>query len=114
MQAFFSKFFDFLFFAVSLQKSVGRAGNLCYNISQTLPARGGRPPAPPGNFSGARRPEAMRHNIQRGLLGTLALGLAALLSGCVFQPVDKLYTLPVLPQEYKDLQTTIEIGRAHV
>ena len=50
----------------------------------------------------------MRHNIQRGLLGTLALGLAALLSGCVFQPVDKLYTLPVLPQEYKDLQTTIE------
>ena len=26
----------------------------------------------------------MRHNIQRGLLGTLALGLAALLSGCVF------------------------------
>lgn len=108
MQAFFSKIFDFLFFAVSLQKSVGRAGNLCYNISQTLPARGGRPPAPPGNFSGARRPEAMRHNIQRGLLGTLALGLAALLSGCVFQPVDKLYTLPVLPQEYKDLQTTIE------
>ena len=50
----------------------------------------------------------MRHKIQRGLLGALALGLAALLSGCMFQPVDRLYALPVLPQEYKDLQTTID------
>lgn len=50
----------------------------------------------------------MRHSILRGMLGALAMALAALLSGCVFQPVDKLYALPVLPQEYKDLQATIE------
>ena len=110
MQAFFSKIFDFLFFAVSLQKSVGRAGNLCYNISQTPLTRPQRQiPGPAGEiFGGAGRPGAMRHKIQRGLLGALALGLAALLSGCMFQPVDRLYALPVLPQEYKDLQTTID------
>ena len=51
----------------------------------------------------------MRHGILRGLLlGTLAAVLAAGLSGCVFESVDKLYALPVLPQEYKDLQTSIE------
>ena len=50
----------------------------------------------------------MRRNILRGMLGALSMVLAALLSGCVFQPVDKLYALPVLPQEYKDLQTTID------
>lgn len=50
----------------------------------------------------------MRHRIRQGLLGAMALGLSALLSGCVFQPVDRLYALPVLPQEYKDLQTTID------
>ena len=51
----------------------------------------------------------MKHGILRGvLLGALAAALAACLSGCVFEPVDKLYALPVLPQEYRDLQTTIE------
>ena len=51
----------------------------------------------------------MKHSLLRGLLlGALAAALAADLSGCVFESVDKLYALPVLPQEYKDLQTTIE------
>ena len=51
----------------------------------------------------------MKHGMLRGLLlGALAAALAACLSGCVFESVDKLYALPVLPQEYKDLQTTIE------
>ena len=51
----------------------------------------------------------MRHGILRGLLlGALAAALAVGLGGCVFESVDKLYALPVLPQEYKDLQTTIE------
>ena len=51
----------------------------------------------------------MKHGILRGLLlGVLATALAVGLSGCVFESVDKLYALPVLPQEYKDLQTSIE------
>lgn len=51
----------------------------------------------------------MKHRLLRGLLlGALAAALAAGLSGCVFETVDKLYALPVLPQEYKDLQATIE------
>jgi len=47
----------------------------------------------------------MKRRILLGLLGA-ALGLC--LSGCVFEPVDKLYALPVLPQEYRDLQSTID------
>ena len=51
----------------------------------------------------------MRHGILRGLLlSVLAAALAAGLNGCGFESVDNLYALPVLPQEYKDLQTTIE------
>ena len=42
------------------------------------------------------------------LLSALAAALAGCLSGCVFEPVDKLYALPMLPQEYQDLQTTID------
>ena len=50
----------------------------------------------------------MKHGILRGLLlGVLAAVLAAGLSGCAFESVDNLYALPVLPQEYRDLQTTI-------
>lgn len=50
----------------------------------------------------------MKHGILRGLLlSALAAALTVGLSGCVFEPVDKLYALPVLPQEYKDLQATI-------
>ena len=50
----------------------------------------------------------MKCGILRGLLlGTLAAALTAGLSGCVFKSVDDLYALPVLPQEYTDLQTTI-------
>lgn len=40
-------------------------------------------------------------------LSAVCGALALALSGCVFQPVDKLYAPPVLPQEYRDLQTTI-------
>lgn len=47
----------------------------------------------------------MKRSFLPCLLGT-ALGL--LLSGCVFKPVDDLYALPVLPQEYRDLQSTID------
>ena len=51
----------------------------------------------------------MKHGILRGLLlGVVAAVLAIGLGGCVFESVDNLYVLPVLPQEYKDLQTTIE------
>ncbi|MDE6590398.1 MAG: hypothetical protein K2K53_08690, partial [Oscillospiraceae bacterium] len=46
--------------------------------------------------------------LDRLLLGAFAAVLAACLSGCVFESVDKLYALPVLPQEYRDLQSTIE------
>ena len=50
----------------------------------------------------------MKNSILRGLLlGSLAAALAAGLSGCGFKSVDDLYALPVLPQEYKDLQSTI-------
>ena len=42
------------------------------------------------------------------LLAALGAALALSLSGCVFKPVDDLYALPVLPQEYRDLQTTID------
>lgn len=47
----------------------------------------------------------MKHRIRLAVLGA-ALGLC--LSGCIFQPVDNLYALPVLPQEYRDLQSTID------
>ncbi len=47
----------------------------------------------------------MRRQILLAVFGA-ALGLC--LSGCVFEPVDKLYALPVLPQEYRDLQNTID------
>ena len=51
----------------------------------------------------------MKHGILRGLLlGALAAALAAGLIGCGFESVDNLYALPVLPQEYRDLQATIE------
>ena len=51
----------------------------------------------------------MKHGILRWLfLDVLAAALAVCLGGCVFESVDQLYALPVLPQEYKDLQTTIE------
>ena len=45
---------------------------------------------------------------RRFLLAALGAGLGLCLSGCSFQPVDNLYALPVLPQEYRDLQSTIE------
>lgn len=46
--------------------------------------------------------------LRTALLAALAAGLAAFLSGCLFEPVDNLYALPVLPQEYKDLQANID------
>ena len=50
----------------------------------------------------------MKHVILRGLLlGALAAALTVGLNGCGFESVDNLYALPVLPQEYKDLQATI-------
>ena len=45
---------------------------------------------------------------RRFLLAVLGAVLAIGLSGCVFEPVDNLYALPVLPQEYRDLQNTID------
>lgn len=45
---------------------------------------------------------------RRFLLAALGAALGLALSGCVFQPVDKLYALPVLPQEYQELQATID------
>ncbi len=45
---------------------------------------------------------------RRVLLAVLAAALGLCLSGCLFEPVDKLYALPVLPQEYRDLQSTID------
>ena len=45
---------------------------------------------------------------RRILTAVLAAALAACLSGCVFEPVDNLYALPMLPQEYRDLQITID------
>ena len=44
---------------------------------------------------------------RRFLLPALCAALALCLSGCIFKPVNDLYALPVLPQEYRDLQTTI-------
>ncbi len=43
--------------------------------------------------------------IALAILGT-AIGLC--LSGCIFEPVDNLYAPPILPQEYRDLQNTID------
>ena len=45
---------------------------------------------------------------RRFLLAALEAALALCLSGCMFEPVDKLYALPVLPQEYRELQNTID------
>lgn len=42
------------------------------------------------------------------LLGALSCLLAALLSGCgLFKPIEDLYTLPMLPEEYSQLQKSI-------
>ena len=41
-------------------------------------------------------------------LGLLAAALATVLCGCVFRPVEDLYALPMLPQEYSDLQANID------
>lgn len=45
---------------------------------------------------------------KRILLGVLAAAAAVLTGGCVFQSVDELYALPILPNEYSDLQATIQ------
>lgn len=51
----------------------------------------------------------MRRKAARSaLLGLLLAALALALSGCMFKPVEGLYALPMLPQEYSDLQATIE------
>ncbi len=52
--------------------------------------------------------------LRTALLGALAAAMAACLSGCLFEPVDSLYALPVLPQEYKDLQATINATMAEL
>ena len=44
---------------------------------------------------------------RRFLLAVLGAVMGFSLSGCMFKPVDDLYALPVLPQEYRDLQSTI-------
>lgn len=45
---------------------------------------------------------------RRFLMVALGTALALCLSGCVFESVDKLYALPELPQEYRELQNTID------
>ena len=45
---------------------------------------------------------------QRVGMGLLTATLALALSGCMFKPVEGLYALPMLPEEYSDLQATIE------
>ena len=51
----------------------------------------------------------MKHpRFKRLLLAVLAAAAAALCSGCVFSSVDELYALPILPNEYSDLQATIQ------
>ncbi len=45
---------------------------------------------------------------RRFYAAVLGAALALCLGGCVFKPVDDLYALPVLPQEYRDLQATID------
>ncbi len=45
---------------------------------------------------------------KRMLLAGLAAVLGLCLNGCMFDPVDKLYALPALPQEYKGLQASID------
>lgn len=45
---------------------------------------------------------------RRVLLFILAGMLGCCLSGCMFEAVDNLYALPVLPQEYRELQSTID------
>lgn len=42
------------------------------------------------------------------VLGLLCALLALTVSGCVFQPVDDLYALPALPEQYSDLQANID------
>lgn len=45
---------------------------------------------------------------RRILPAVLGAALWLCLSGCIFEPVDNLYAPPILPQEYRDLQTTID------
>ena len=49
-----------------------------------------------------------RKAARSALLGLLLAALALALSGCMFKPVEGLYALPMLSQEYSDLQATIE------
>ncbi len=51
---------------------------------------------------------------RRFLPAALCAALALCLSGCMFHPVDDLYALPVLPQEYRDLQSTINATRSEL
>ncbi len=45
---------------------------------------------------------------RRFLSAALGAALGLCLSGCIFEPVDNLYAPPALPQEYRDLQNTID------
>ncbi len=49
-----------------------------------------------------------RKLLRRALFGALLAALALGTSGCLFKPADDLYALPVLPEEYSQLQTTIQ------
>ena len=46
--------------------------------------------------------------MKRGFLLLLGAVMSLCLSGCIFKPVDDLYALPILPQEYRDLQNAID------
>lgn len=50
----------------------------------------------------------MKKTMLRGaLLGLMLMLVALCASGCLFRPVENLYALPILPEEYADLQATI-------
>lgn len=51
----------------------------------------------------------MKKRMLRGLLLCAMAAVMALCgSGCLFKPVDNLYALPILPEEYSDLQAAIQ------
>lgn len=51
----------------------------------------------------------MKKGKLRGLLFGLVMAVLALsASGCLFKPAENLYALPILPEEYSDLQASIQ------
>ena len=49
-----------------------------------------------------------KRRLKGALFGLMLILLALCASGCLFRPVENLYALPILPEEYSDLQATIQ------